>query len=128
MTLKGSCHCGSTKFEVTEAPETVTRCTCSFCSKRGALWAYYDLAHFTLLTPRDTVATYRWNSKMVAHNFCPTCGSTVYWEMDWAPDFIAIAVGAFADPNFPPPNVMVYENRMHPWALAAEGLGMERWG
>jgi hypothetical protein len=26
-------------FEVTEAPSIVTRCTCSLCAKRGALWA-----------------------------------------------------------------------------------------
>ena len=35
--IKGSCHCGNTQFEVTEAPTDVTRCTCSLCSKRGAL-------------------------------------------------------------------------------------------
>jgi hypothetical protein len=39
MTIKGSCHCGNTQFEVSEAPHSVTRCTCSLCSKRGALWA-----------------------------------------------------------------------------------------
>ena len=106
MTLKGSCYCGSTKFEVTEAPETVTRCTCSFCSKRGALWAYYDLAHFTLLTPRDTVATYRWNSKMVAHNFCPTCGCGTFTETpDWSKgepdvDNPRIAINAHLFDNF----------------------------
>ena len=38
MTVKGSCHCGATQFEVPTAPESVTRCTCSFCTKRGALW------------------------------------------------------------------------------------------
>ena len=42
MSLKGSCHCKATVFEVTLAPVSVTRCTCSICSKKGALWAYYS--------------------------------------------------------------------------------------
>ncbi|MHC2313474.1 hypothetical protein ACVIHC_000520 [Bradyrhizobium diazoefficiens] len=41
MSIEASCHCGETVFEVTEAPSSVTRCTCSLCAKRGSLWAYY---------------------------------------------------------------------------------------
>ena len=50
-------------------------------------------------------------------NFCPACGSTVYWEIDRMPDFIAVAVGAFANPTFPPPTVAVYEARRHAWCM-----------
>jgi hypothetical protein len=63
MPIKGSCHCGDTQFEVTEAPASVTRCTCSLCAKRGALWAYYTPAQFRLSTPEEKVATYRWGSR-----------------------------------------------------------------
>jgi hypothetical protein len=38
---------------------------------------------------------------------------------------IAIAVGMFADPGFPPPRISVYEGRRHSWALSAESLPME---
>lgn len=55
-------------------------------------------------------------------NFCPMCASTVYWELTGAPGFIAVAVGMFADPSFPPPHVSVYEERQHHWALAAGQL------
>jgi len=51
-------------------------------------------------------------------HFCPSCGSTVYWHMEGLPDFVAVAVGAFADPGFPPPTVSVYEERRHAWAAA----------
>jgi hypothetical protein len=38
--VTGSCHCGGTAFEIeAEIPEKLTRCTCSFCAKRGALYA-----------------------------------------------------------------------------------------
>ena len=52
--------------------------------------------------------------------FCPTCGSTVYWELDGVPDVVAVAVGAFADPAFMAPKVSVYEVRRHAWALAPD--------
>ena len=84
MILKGSCHCKATQFEVSEAPSSVTRCTCSFCSKRGLLHAYYKPAQFKLKTSRDRVSTYQWNSKTVAHHHCAICGCGTYSE---SPDF-----------------------------------------
>jgi len=39
----------------------------------------------------------------VTFHFCAVCGSTVYWEPHRKPEMIAVAVGAFADPAFPPP-------------------------
>jgi len=53
------------------------------------------------------------------------CASTVYWEATGIPGFIAVAVGMFADPGFPPPHVSVYEERQHHWALAAGQLPLE---
>lgn len=85
MKIKGSCHCGATQFEVDAAPATVTRCTCSLCAKRGALWAYYTPAQFRLLTPREQLATYRWKTKTVQHHFCATCGCGTFSESpDWS--------------------------------------------
>jgi hypothetical protein len=49
-------------------------------------------------------------------HFCPTCGSTVYWQLASAPDLVAVAVGNFADPCFPKPRHSVYEERKHSWA------------
>jgi hypothetical protein len=58
----------------------LTRCTCSFCARRGALCAYYAPRQFKLTTAADNVATYRWNTKLVAHNFCPTCGCATFTD------------------------------------------------
>lgn len=83
--ITGRCHCGGVAFEIDgEIPEALTRCTCSFCSKRGALWAYYSPGEFRRTTPAEAEATYRWQSRMVAHNFCPTCGCATYSD---SPDF-----------------------------------------
>jgi hypothetical protein len=47
--------------------------------------------------------------------FCPVCGTTLLWRMAEAPDVVAVAVGAFADPRFPAPVRSVYEERAHDW-------------
>lgn len=98
MTLKGRCHCGATQFEVTRAPESVTDCNCTFCSKRGALHAYYTPAEFKLTTARDRVATYQWNSYLVHHHHCAICGCPTYSE---SPDF------STGEPDFTNPKVGV---------------------
>lgn len=79
MRVKGSCHCKATQFEVSEAPTRVTRCTCSICSKRGALWSYYTPEQFTL-TAQNHRSTYEWGSHLVKLHFCGVCGCTTYNE------------------------------------------------
>lgn len=51
----------------------------------------------------------------ITFRFCPVCGSTVHYTLGGLPGFIAVALGAFADPSFPPPRVAVYNARKHPW-------------
>ena len=78
MTLTGHCHCGRSSFEIDgELPRKLTRCTCSFCSKRGHLYAYYTPDQLTV-TQADSDAVYRWNSKKVANHFCSACGCDIY--------------------------------------------------
>lgn len=81
MPITGSCHCGQTSFRIdVDLPEQLTRCTCTFCSKRGALWAYAAPAQFALKAPPGCDAVYRWQTKQVAHHFCPMCGCTTYTD------------------------------------------------
>jgi len=55
-------------------------------------------------------------------HFCPTCGSTVYYEPRGQEEYLAIPIGAFADPSFPTPTFSVYEERMHSWVGLPEGI------
>jgi hypothetical protein len=58
--------------------------------------------------------------------FCPDCGSTVYWDHPGAEGVVAVAVGAFADPGFPPPTFSVYAARRHPWVSLPASV-VESW-
>jgi len=78
MALNGRCHCGRNAFEVTgDLPEKLTRCTCSLCSKRGHLYAYFSPDQFKV-SLADSDAIYRWNSRLIANHFCSACGCDLY--------------------------------------------------
>lgn len=73
----------------------------------------------------------KWSRKgdegSVAHfHFCPNCGSNVYYIAESQPDLIAVAVGAFADPDFPSPEYAVYRDRKHSW-VTLEGDDLYRY-
>ncbi len=61
----------------------------------------------------------------VTFHFCPTCGTTLYWQLSVAPDVFAVAVGAFTDPAFPAPRHSVWEANRHHWTQAPDALPME---
>lgn len=79
MSITGSCHCGTVQFKIDGAvPDSLTRCTCSFCAKRGALLAYYAPTQFHRTSPDAGDEVYRWNTKLVAHHFCASCGCATF--------------------------------------------------
>lgn len=84
--VTGRCHCGKTAFRIDGAlPLTVTRCTCSVCSKRGGLYAYYSPEQFSVTAHADQI--YRWGSQLVSSHFCAECGCATYCESPaFAPD------------------------------------------
>ena len=55
------------------------------------------------------------SGRKVRFYFCPDCGTSLYWEADARPDVYILAVGAFADPNFPAPSVSIFEESKHTW-------------
>ena len=78
---RGSCHCGAQRFTA-PAPESVTECNCSTCTKRGTLAAYYAPGEVEFdLTP-ESLAVYQWGDRMMTFHHCIVCGSAVYADSD----------------------------------------------
>src|SRR5205823_5066307 len=111
-------------------PVRISICHCLACQQRTGS-AFGLQARF----PRSNVSAIEGQSTnfvriadsgaRLTYHFCPECGATLYYEHDATPDLIAVPIGAFADPRFPPPRVSVYESRRHPWA-AMPDLKLER--
>lgn len=76
IVVKGSCHCGATRFTLRQAPQDATLCTCTLCAKRGALWSYHDPEDVVFESRDDAV--YVWQSQTVKHHFCDKCGCGTY--------------------------------------------------
>jgi len=116
-----SCTCGQLTARVIGEPVRISVCHCLACQRRtGSIFG--EQARF----PRDQVTTSGAATKYVrvgdeggraTFHFCPTCGAIVYYETEGLGEFLTIPVGAFADPDFPPPRVSVYESRMHGWMV-----------
>ena len=97
----------------------VVACHCLDCQRRtGApfgVGAFYPASAVVIFgTPKQFTREAASGGKV--HNyFCPNCGSTICWKADNLPSFIGVAVGALADPNFPPPVRSVFEQSKHNW-------------
>ena len=123
-TRHGGCTCGQLKVTVEGDPVRISVCHCLDCQRRtGSVFgtqARYPRKQVRI-EGTDTAFTRRADSgNTVTSHFCPVCGSTVYWELTVAPEVLAVAVGAFADPDFPSPRFSVYERRRHGWALPSK--------
>ncbi|HEX8900842.1 GFA family protein [Vitreimonas sp.] len=124
-----SCSCGQLRATCAGEPVRVSMCHCLECQKRtGSVYgvqARFARTQVTLAGASSQWARRGESGGVATFHFCAACSAIVYWEMDALPDFLAVAVGAFADPAFPPPRVSVYEERCHSWVFAAGDLPLE---
>jgi hypothetical protein len=99
----------------------VSLCHCLACQKRTG--STYGLGAFfarAQVKPSGATTAYTRTGDSghdVTFHFCPSCGSTVYWEPARRPDIVAVAVGAFADPSFPAPTQAVHDVHRHEWVV-----------
>ena len=87
----GGCHCGRVRFEV-RAPAriSVSECNCSICSKAGYLHVIVPAGGFNLLSGRDVLTTYTFNTGAAKHLFCSVCGVKSFYVPRSHPDGFSI--------------------------------------
>jgi hypothetical protein len=116
---EASCSCGQLTLTAEGDPIRISMCHCLACQRRTGS-AFGIQARF----PAERVRVAGRSAEYVrtsdegeerTFRFCPDCGATVFWTLAAVPDAIAVPIGAFADPAFPPPTVSVYDCRRHPW-------------
>jgi hypothetical protein len=97
----------------------ISVCHCLACQRRSGS-PFAEQARFPADKVQVTGEAKQWvrvsdSGRPVTYHFCPNCGSTVWYQGGPMPEAIAVPVGAFADPNFPPPRFSVWEERKHSW-------------
>ncbi len=119
-----TCACGQLRIAVEGEPLGVGLCHCRACQRRtGSVFA--ALASFAAPFEVSGVATeyVRVGDRgaRFTFRFCPVCGTTVFHTEDGESDRVSVAIGAFADPAFPAPQVSVYDSRRHAWVQLPPG-------
>ena len=118
-TRTASCSCGQLTVVTEGDPVRVSVCHCLACQRRtGSVFgvqARFSARSVTIEGDATAFLRVGDSGGRITFHFCPACGATVYYAIDGEDDLIAIPVGAFADPSFPPPIRSVYEHRMHGW-------------
>ncbi len=76
MTVHASCHCGGTRMKVTVPPVEITECNCTFCYKRGGLWAYYDPDQVVVVDAHSV--PYTSDPLICVHYHCGVCGCSTH--------------------------------------------------
>jgi hypothetical protein len=138
-TRKAACSCGQLTLTY-EGPDPERRslCHCKNCQLRtGSAFSIQarmppnlvkiegKSTAWTFPVAGANPVTYRsCDSEGVTYHFCPECGSTVYWDMNFAPEFLGVAAGSFTDPTFPPPMISGFEEYRFPWAMNVAALPM----
>ena len=90
MLYRGGCHCGGLAFEVDGELTEVGECNCSICAKKAYLHWIVPPQSFRLLTGRETLSTYTFNTGVAQHFFCSQCGVAPFYVPRSDPDKIDV--------------------------------------
>src|SRR5690349_15370579 len=108
-TRRATCSCGKLVATCEGEPVRSSMCHCFACQKRTGsafgIQASFPADKVKIEGPSTEFVRTGDSGGTARFRFCPSCGTTLAWEIDKLEGFVAIAVGAFADPSFPAPQV-----------------------
>ena len=113
MTRRATCSCGQLHLAIEGEPSRIAMCHCLECQRRtGAVSS--NQARFRREQVTFAGKSTQWkrtaeSGNTMTYHFCPTCGSTVFWENEGFPRHVTVAIGNFADPSFPAPTIAVWD-------------------
>lgn len=120
------CSCGSLQAETIGEPLTVMACFCAECQLRtgsafgvGAYWMPENVNVSGAFT--RFIRAGQQGRRVIIH-FCPTCGTSVYWEFEGGLEMTGIAAGAFLDQQLPAPAVSIWEQSKPDWVLLSSSI------
>lgn len=120
-TYDGGCHCGQVRFRVTTDLTGILDCNCSICTKKGFLHLIVGPEKFDLLTPRDALTTYTFNTGIAKHTFCANCGMHAFYVPRSHPNKIDVNVRCIEGIELADLAITPYDGRH--WEAAREKLG-----
>lgn len=93
VTYRGSCHCKKVTFTFEGNEELVgVKCNCSICAMKGNVHTVVPNSRFHLLTGKDNLTLYTFNTHTAKHYFCQTCGVQSFYIPRSNPDGYAVTI------------------------------------
>ncbi|CRL20580.1 Glutathione-dependent formaldehyde-activating, GFA [Penicillium camemberti] len=98
MTFTGSCMCGGITYAVEADTYLAALCHCTDCQKwsGGAFTSNAVVPRTSFKVTKGTPNSYDAlgnSGKINKHFFCPTCGSSIYTELEIMPDMTCVKAG-----------------------------------
>jgi hypothetical protein len=126
--LRGSCLCGSVKFEVDERPTTLRYCHCESCKKlsggAATVNARVPSEAIRVLEGEELLSTFQ-PAEGSAKTFCGTCGSNLFGG-GWPDSEVAsVRATTFDEPFDATPIAHVYVRSVAAWETLPDD-GLER--
>lgn len=126
---EASCCCGKLTIRLEGDPEYVSSCACQACQRRtgSAFGVTAFFAEDKVVGTWGEASVYERvgaSGKPLFFRFCPSCGSTVWWEALARPGRVAVAGGAFADKDFPAPQRLIWADYGPGWIRAPDGAAV----
>lgn len=116
MRHDGACHCGAVRFTVTltDGLATARRCTCSYCTQRGAVAVSANLSDIIFTQGEDRLTRYTFNTHTAQHFFCATCGIYTHHQRRSNPHQFGINLACLDGQTPFLPEVPVFDGQSHP--------------
>jgi hypothetical protein len=97
--IEGRCLCGSVKFNTGEIHH-LDVCHCAICQRwTGGPFVGADFRNGDVVVTEDEGLTWYASSDWAKRGFCKTCGSSLFYRLNDAPDFWAICGGSLSLPD-----------------------------
>ena len=123
--VRGSCLCGSVRYEVRGEFPRIVHCHCRMCRKaHGAAFGSYcevPASQFRVVSGEADIATYE-SSPGVRRTFCRTCGATLQFITAKRPGMVDLAVGTLDDDPGVKPSLNIFVGSKAPWFDITDGL------
>lgn len=111
---EGSCHCGAIQFsydgeEITKG----LRCTCSICSRKGAMMSTeaIPMKNLNIEANANDIGLYQFGSKIAKHYFCKKCGIYTHNEMLRIPGHSRVNLGCIDNLNTSELDLMIFDGK-----------------
>jgi len=94
----GGCHCGAVRFEAElPDPAEAQSCTCSICRMTGFIHIVVPASRFRVNA--GALTSYRFNTGVAEHLFCPVCGVKSFYRPRSNPDGWSVNARCLDEPE-----------------------------